>query len=166
VLGLSRCHSTTPPTTHRSSGVDMIYEDKRLQPVTACIMCVFTDEDAPLAAGYSNVCRSLPSIFSTLPLVTSTSASGNNFKFAWPQPRSTFRANAYWADSKPTSRRVVKQALTLLSVVLRSIHPSYPFISYAEAAPIRDPLIVPPDDLYMHPHQFNLRPGIGISAAR
>jgi hypothetical protein len=47
VLGLSRCHPATQPTTHRRSGVDIIYEDKRLQPVIACI---FTDEDVQLAA--------------------------------------------------------------------------------------------------------------------
>jgi hypothetical protein len=134
VLGLSRCHPATQP----SIGVDIIYEHKRLQPVTAC---VFTDEDAQLAAppGLSQHLRSLPSIFSTLPLATSASASGNNFNFnfnfAQPRPRSTFRANTYWADSKPTSRRVARQALNLLSVVLRSIHPTYPFISYADPFP-------------------------------
>ncbi|KAJ8587811.1 hypothetical protein M405DRAFT_284970 [Rhizopogon salebrosus TDB-379] len=84
--------------------------------------------------GYPNICRSLPSTFLTLPLATSASASGSNINinFVQPRPRSSFRANAYWADSKPTSRRVVKQALTLLFVVLRSIHPAHPFISYAD----------------------------------
>jgi hypothetical protein len=32
-----------------------------------------------LCRGYPNICCSLPSIFSTLPLATSASASGNNF---------------------------------------------------------------------------------------
>ncbi|KAJ8582812.1 hypothetical protein M405DRAFT_542340 [Rhizopogon salebrosus TDB-379] len=32
-----------------------------------------------LCRGYPNICRSLPSIFSPLPLTTSASASGNNF---------------------------------------------------------------------------------------
>ncbi|KAJ8581758.1 hypothetical protein M405DRAFT_603163 [Rhizopogon salebrosus TDB-379] len=83
-----------------------------------------------LCRGYPNICRSLPSIFSTIPLATSASASGNTstFIFAQPWPRPTFRANAYRADSKPTLRRVVRQALTLLSMVLRSIHPAYSFI--------------------------------------
>ncbi|KAJ8590860.1 hypothetical protein M405DRAFT_815325, partial [Rhizopogon salebrosus TDB-379] len=49
------------------------------------------------------------------------------FNFAQPRPRSIFRANAYWADSKPISRRAVRKAFTLLSLVIRSIHPAYSY---------------------------------------
>jgi hypothetical protein len=70
--------SSYTPTTHRSSGVNIIYEDRRLQPVAACIMCVFTGEDAQLAASAGAI-PIYVTLFSILPLATSTSASGNNF---------------------------------------------------------------------------------------
>ncbi|KAJ8582253.1 hypothetical protein M405DRAFT_576197 [Rhizopogon salebrosus TDB-379] len=78
MVGLSLCHTATQPTTHQSKAVefDIIYEDKRLQPVTACIMCVFADEDAQLAASDEAIPTyvALFQVFSQPPLATSASA--------------------------------------------------------------------------------------------
>lgn len=56
-------------------------------------MCVFTDEDAQLAARVEAVPTSLPpSIPSNIPSATSATASGSSFSFAHPQRRPTLQS--------------------------------------------------------------------------
>ncbi|KAG1808906.1 uncharacterized protein BJ212DRAFT_1381390 [Suillus subaureus] len=74
-------------------GIDIIGEDNKTtihHKVAARVMCVFTDEDAHLAARVEAIPSSvsLPSsIPSVLPPATSSSGSNNNFSFAHPQRR-------------------------------------------------------------------------------
>ncbi|OAX32040.1 hypothetical protein K503DRAFT_805575 [Rhizopogon vinicolor AM-OR11-026] len=78
-------------------GIDIIGEDNKTtihHKVAARVMCVFTDEDAQLAARVEAVPPSSlpPSIPSNLPPATSSSASGSNFSFAHPQRRPTLQS--------------------------------------------------------------------------
>jgi hypothetical protein len=80
-VGLSRCHPAAhPPRIEAVASISFVKTEdynrccvhhvrlhRRRCP--ACCLC----------RGYPNICRSLPSIFSTIPLATSASASGNNF---------------------------------------------------------------------------------------
>ncbi|KAG1893822.1 uncharacterized protein F5891DRAFT_962430 [Suillus fuscotomentosus] len=74
-------------------GIDIIGEDNKTtihHKVAARVMCVFTDEDAHLAARVEAIPSSTslpPNIPSVLPPATSSSGSGNNFSFAHPQRR-------------------------------------------------------------------------------
>ncbi|KAG1733376.1 uncharacterized protein EDB91DRAFT_643069 [Suillus paluster] len=79
-------------------GIDIIGEDNKTtihHKVAARVMCVFTDEDAHLAARVEAVPTSAsltPNIPSILPPATSSSASGSNFSFAHPQRRPTLQS--------------------------------------------------------------------------
>ncbi|KIK33313.1 hypothetical protein CY34DRAFT_18449 [Suillus luteus UH-Slu-Lm8-n1] len=74
-------------------GIDIIGEDNKTtihHKVAARVMCVFTDEDAHLAARVEAIPSSAslpPNIPSVLPPATSSSGSSNNFSFAHPQRR-------------------------------------------------------------------------------
>ncbi|KAG2033892.1 hypothetical protein BDR03DRAFT_648955 [Suillus americanus] len=74
-------------------GIDIIGEDNKTtihHKVAARVMCVFTDEDAHLAARVEAIPSSVslpPNIPSILPPATSSSGSNNNFSFAHPQRR-------------------------------------------------------------------------------
>ncbi|KAG1840192.1 hypothetical protein DFJ58DRAFT_811066 [Suillus subalutaceus] len=74
-------------------GIDIIGEDNKTtihHKVAARVMCVFTDEDAHLAARVEAIPSSVslpPNIPSVLPPATSSSGSNNNFSFAHPQRR-------------------------------------------------------------------------------
>jgi hypothetical protein len=83
----------THPTCSQEFGIDIIGEDNKTtihHKVAARVMCVFTDEDAHLAARVEAIPSSAslpPSVPSILPPATSSSGSGNNFSFAHPQRR-------------------------------------------------------------------------------
>lgn len=74
-------------------GIDIIGEDNKTtihHKVAARVMCVFTDEDAHLAARVEAIPSSAslpPNIPSVLPPATSSSGSSNNFSFAHSQRR-------------------------------------------------------------------------------
>jgi hypothetical protein len=74
-------------------GIDIIGEDNKTtihHKVAARVMCVFTDEDAHLAARVEAIPSSAslpPNIPSVLPPATSSSGGSNNFSFAHPQRR-------------------------------------------------------------------------------
>jgi hypothetical protein len=83
----------THPTPSQEFGIDIIGEDNKTtihHKVAARVMCVFTDEDAHLAARVEAIPSSAslpPNIPSVLPPATSSSGSSNNFSFAHPQRR-------------------------------------------------------------------------------
>ncbi|KAG1733163.1 hypothetical protein EDB19DRAFT_1639852 [Suillus lakei] len=79
-------------------GIDIIGEDNKTtihHKVAARVMCVFTDEDAHLAARVEAIPTSAslpPNIPSVLPPSTSSSAGSSNFSFAHPQRRPTLQS--------------------------------------------------------------------------
>ncbi|KAG2127123.1 hypothetical protein DEU56DRAFT_706101, partial [Suillus clintonianus] len=79
-------------------GIDIIGEDNKTtihHKVAARVMCVFTDEDAHLAARVEAIPSSAslpPNIPSVLPPSGSSSGSNNNFSFAHPQRRPTLQS--------------------------------------------------------------------------
>jgi len=83
----------TNPTPWQEFGIDIIGEDNKTtihHKVAARVMCVFTDEDAHLAARVEAIPSSAslpPNIPSVLPPATSSSGGSNNFSFAHPQRR-------------------------------------------------------------------------------
>jgi hypothetical protein len=89
-------HTTHLPYS-QEFGIDIIGEDNKTtihHKVAARVMCVFTDEDALLAARVEAVPTSSlsPNISSNLPPASSASASGSNFSFAHAQRRPTLQS--------------------------------------------------------------------------